>query len=192
MKEKEKKKKMENEDLGTEDPAPEHRAVETVSLLVPVLLYAGFCCSVRLPLKKESLHDYSLQSPQQRHGLSLRTLQCFRRLPYLFMGLLSLRKQRLEEERQRREEEERRQWLQLQMAQERARQQQEEFRRKCQELQRKKQQEEAERAGERCSTLCNSLHLGQKYYYPPVGVHSILPRVIPILGLSVKHSKWVG
>nr|XP_020746570.1 uncharacterized protein KIAA2012 homolog isoform X4 [Odocoileus virginianus texanus] len=57
-----------------------------------------------------------------------------------------LRKQRLEEERQRREEEERRQWLQLQMAQERARQQQEEFRRKRQELQRKKQQEEAERA----------------------------------------------
>lgn len=61
---------MENKDLGTEGPAPEHRAVESFRLLVPVLLCAGFCCSVRLPLEKESLHDYSLQSPRQRHGVS--------------------------------------------------------------------------------------------------------------------------
>lgn len=69
------------------------------------------------------------------------------------------------------------------MAQERLRQQQEEFRRKLQELQRKKQQEEAERAGEgRAGAICIS-YLGQKYFYPTVGVRLNLPTVIPILGL---------
>lgn len=36
------------------------------------------------------------------------------------------------------------------------------------------------------------IYLGQKYIYPTVGVHLTLPRVIPILGLSVKHSKWIS
>lgn len=109
------------------------------------------------------------KAPARGTACPVRTLQCSCHLPYLFMGLLSLRKQRLEEERQRQEEEERRQWLQLQMAQERARQQQEEFRRKCQELQRKKQQEEAERAGERRSALCNSLLSGTEIFLSPCG-----------------------
>lgn len=86
---------MENEDLGTEGRVPEHRAVETFRLLVSVLLCSGFCCSVRLPLEKESLHEmlfvnYSLQSLHQRQSLSCKDTAVFLPSPLPVYGFSQL------------------------------------------------------------------------------------------------------
>lgn len=178
---------MENEALGTWGPYP--RAQSSASSSRPTVF-------LPLPFNWGSLGKPSLLWTRCSLWLmackaSPRALPVSQRCPSFFchfpdhLCFLSLRKQRREDERQRQEEEERKQWLQLQAAQERARQQQEEFRRKLQEIQRKKQQEEAERAGEGDpGVLCFSCLPGAEIS-PTVGVHLHLPRIIPILGLSV-------
>ena len=166
-----------NGKCGSGNVGPRARAqscVETSRLLVPGLLCSCFCSSVRLPLENESPLNGTLrvacsqQSLHQRHGLSYKdSVSC--RFSDQFVGFLSLRKQKLEEEQQRQEKEERKQWLRLQMVQERARQQQEAFRRKLQELQRKQQQEEAKKAGEGDSALGNAHLSGTEVYLSHCG-----------------------